>query len=178
MHKKVITIVFLLVAATASATFSYLPEYLSAKMNKHLRKIFKTEVVSTELPIADSLDLNHQLFELTDIDSNNLGYSIITKALGCNIGGCDNPNKKSNSFEQFYFMTAFNAEKQIEKVRVLEYTSDHGYQIANKSWLKQFENKQNFEVGKNIDAISGATISVNSITKAVNKQVTILSQLK
>lgn len=142
-------------------------------MQKHVGKIFKTELACNEIEIADSLAINHQIFKLKQQDSI-VGYSIISRALGCQIGGCDKPSTDSIAFEQFYFMTAFDADKNIKKVRVLEYTSDHGYQIANKGWLKQFENGENFEVGKNIDAISGATISVNSITKEVNNQILIL----
>jgi Na+-translocating ferredoxin:NAD+ oxidoreductase RnfG subunit len=59
---------------------------------------------------------------------------------------------------------------------VLEYTSDHGYQIANKGWLKQFEKGTSFSVGENIDAISGATISVKSITAGVNEQLRIIQK--
>ena len=142
-------------------------------MQKHIGKIFKTELTCSEIEIADSLAINHQIFKLQQQDSI-IGYSIISRALGCQIGGCDKPSTDSIAFEQFYFMTAFDAAKKIKKVRILEYTSDHGYQIANKGWLKQFENGERFEVGKNIDAISGATISVKSITKEVNNQLRIL----
>ena len=143
-------------------------------MQKHLGKIFGTTVQITEVELADSIAINHQIFKLKANDSL-VGYSIISRALGCQIGGCDKPSNDSIAFEQFYFMTAFDAHKNIKKVRVLEYTSDHGYQIANKGWLKQFEKNQNFEVGKNIDGISGATISVKSITKEVNHQITLLT---
>lgn len=158
---------------TLAASYSYLPSYLSHKMSKQLNKLFDKDVLVRELSINDTLTLNHQLYEVYSADTL-AGYSIITRALGCKIGGCDKPSKDSISFEQFYFFTAFDKDKNIKKVRVLEYTSDHGYQIANKGWLKQFEKGKSFSVGENIDAISGATISVKSITKAVNEQIGIL----
>ena len=74
-------------------------------------------------------------------------------------------------------MTAFNRQKEIQQVRVLEYTANHGYEIASKSWLKQFVKNEKFEVGKNVDGISGATISVNSITKNVNAQQSIIETI-
>ena len=160
---------------TLAASYSYLPSYLSHKMSRQLNKLFDQEVLIRELSMNDTLALNHHLYEVYNADTL-AGYSIITRALGCKIGGCDKPSKDSISFEQFYFFTAFDKDKNIKKVRVLEYTSDHGYQIANKGWLKQFEKGTSFSVGENIDAISGATISVKSITAGVNEQLRIIQK--
>ncbi len=155
--------------------YSYLPDYLSKKMHRHLTKVFSKDVAVEEIPIIDTATINHQLFRITKSDSL-VGYSMISRANGCKIGGCDKPSSDSLSFEQFFFMTAFDTNRKIKKVRVLEYTANHGYQIANKGWLKQFEKGESFEVGKNIDGISGATISVKSITQGVNNQIKILQE--
>ena len=177
MRKRVFNILIILsLASTSVATFSYLPDYLTKKMNRQLAKIFGKELNVKEVSIADSLAIDHQIFEVYTADTVS-GYSIITRALGCRIGGCDKPSKDTIAFEQFFFLTAFDKQKNIKKVRVLEYSSDHGYQIANKGWLKQFENGEKFAVGKNIDGISGATISVHSITKGVNSQKCIINSL-
>ena len=162
--------------STALATNSYLPDYLTKKMSRQLNKVFGKNTVYKEVPVDDSVAINHQVFEIIDSDSL-AGYSVITRALGCKIGGCDKPSKDSLVFEQFFFVTAFDKNENIRKVRVLEYPSDHGYQIANKGWLKQFEKGKTFAVGENIDAITGATISVKSITNAVNEQVKIVAQV-
>ena len=174
MKKRYSSIALLILVATSTvATYSYLPDYLTKKMSRQLTKIFGKEMKYQEVAIGDSLAINHQIFEVKTNDTLS-GYSMITRALGCQTGGCDKPNKDTISFEEFFFLTAFDKQKNIKKVRVLEYTSDHGYQIANKGWLKQFERDSTFEVGRNIDGISGATISVKSITKAVNEQISIL----
>jgi hypothetical protein len=174
MKRRYSSIALLLLVVTSSvATYSYLPDYLTKKMSRQLTKIFGKEMQYQEVDIVDSLAINHQIFEVKTNDTIS-GYSMITRSLGCKIGGCDKPNKDTISFEEFFFLTAFDKQKNIKKVRVLEYTSDHGYQIANKGWLKQFERDSTFEVGRNIDGISGATISVKSITKAVNEQIGIL----
>ncbi len=174
MIKKAIYI-FLVSAISVSAigAYSYLPDYLTKKMDRHLKKVFGDELIHREAMLPDSLNINHQLFEISNEDSI-VGYSIISRALGCRLGGCDKPSNDSIGFEQFFYMTAFDAQKQVKKVRVLEYTSDHGYQVASKGWLRQFEGKDTFEIGKNIDGISGATISAKSITSGVNQQVKII----
>ena len=55
---------------------------------------------------------------------------------------------------------------QFLKVEILNYRESHGFEICNKRWLKQFiRNNSNseFEFNSKVDAISGATISVNSL---------------
>lgn len=158
--------------------FSLVPEYLSRKMEKQVQKTFGKEVVCRAIELPDSLAVDHKLFEISGSDST-YGYTLISRALGCKTGGCDKPNESTEdvtSFEQFFYMTAFNNGCCVKRVRVLEYSSNHGYQIANRGWLKQFEKDTSYTVGENIDGISGATISVNSITKGVNKQVKIIRE--
>ncbi len=158
-------------------TFTFFPPYLISKMERHIHKYFGNDVAYSEVVVSDSFSINHQLFVLKNSDTLS-GYSMITRALGCKLGGCDKPSTDTISFEQFYFVTLFDSQKNIKKVRILEYTSDHGYQIANKGWLKQFEGGKKFEVGANIDGISGATISVKSVTQGVNEQIAAIAKLK
>ncbi|PCJ63892.1 MAG: hypothetical protein COA58_14775 [Bacteroidetes bacterium] len=177
MNRLTTSIIALIIVATSAvATYSYLPDYLSKKMNRHLVKIYGRDLTYKEISLNDSLTLNHQAFRILKDDTLS-GFSIITRALGCQIGGCDKPAKDTTSFEQFFFVTAFDKHKNIKRVRILEYTSNHGYQIASRGWLKQFEKGKSFQVGKNIDVISGATISVNSITQNVNEQLAIIHSM-
>lgn len=175
MVKRVLFILAIVtgVYTSISATYSFLPDYLSGKMNKQLRKIYSKNIISQELPLIDTVIINHQLFKVQENDSF-VGYSMISRAMGCKVGGCDKPKKEDAIFEEFYFMTAFDTQRKVKKVRVLEYTSNHGYQIANRGWLKQFEGQDSVGLGYNIDGISGATISVKSIINSVNNQIHLL----
>jgi len=176
IKRSAIIISLLLIAIGSLATYSFLPDYLTKKMSRHLSKVFGKQVVYEEMEISDTLCIDHQLFRVSSDDTLS-GYSLISKALGCKLGGCDKPRTDTIAFEEFYFMTAFDKSRKIKKVRVLEYTSEHGYQIANKGWLRQFEKDTFFTVGENIDGISGATISVKSITKGVNDQTKLLESV-
>ena len=74
--------------------------------------------------------------------------------------------------DTFVYMVVFNVNGVIEKVSVLLYKENYGGEIASKRFLRQFEGKSNGEnmrFNKDIDGISGATLSVQSITYAVNK---------
>ena len=57
----------------------------------------------------------------------------------------------------------YDDQLNILQVKVLLYREDYGYEIKSKRWLKQFSTR---DVRK-VQAISGATISVNSLKKAV-----------
>ena len=69
----------------------------------------------------------------------------------------------------------------VSKVKILIYREDHGAEVGSKRWLNQFrgrEKGENLAYQKDIAAISGATISVNSLTDAVNDILTYLTSLK
>ncbi|MCL6267821.1 FMN-binding protein [Flagellimonas myxillae] len=87
----------------------------------------------------------------------NLGYAYLGKA----------PSMK----DVFDYVVLFNPNLSIKKAKVLIYRENHGRQIGSQRWLKQFIGKttdSTLEYGPDIDAISGATISAKSMTKAVN----------
>ena len=63
--------------------------------------------------MPDSLNVNHSLFTISQADTVS-GYAIISRALGCQIGGCETPTPSKQAFEQFYFVTAFDKNKNIK----------------------------------------------------------------
>ncbi len=79
-------------------------------------------------------------------------------------------------YEMFDYLIVVNPEFAIEKISVLKYRSEHGGEIASKRWLKQFENYSSGELRykKEISALSGATISANSIVADIPKVLKIL----
>ena len=76
------------------------------------------------------------------------------------------------------FLTIFDYTGSIEQVDIIRYREPFGGAVASRNWLDQFIGKNSvddFKIGKNIDSITGATISVGSVTKGI-KKLTILSQ--
>ena len=65
----------------------------------------------------------------------------------------------------FEFMVVYDPLLHIQKVQVLIYREDYGYEIKSKRWLQQFAKRK----VDSVQAISGATISVNSLKKAVDR---------
>jgi Na+-translocating ferredoxin:NAD+ oxidoreductase RnfG subunit len=100
-------------------------------------------------------------------DSNLLGYLYLGEA----------PSMK----RRFDYIVMFNIDFTIKKSKVLIYREEHGKQIGSQRWLKQFiglSAADNPIYGEDIDAISGATISASSMTKAVANVLSSIQILK
>ena len=77
------------------------------------------------------------------------------------------------------FIVIMNINGTIKNSSIIKYREAYGGEIKNKRWLKQFIGKKNdstYEIGQEIDSITGATISVNSISKGIRK-IAILYEL-
>ena len=79
------------------------------------------------------------------------------------------------------FMVILNKEGTIKNTTIIKYREPYGGEVSNNRWLEQFNEKNeksNYDVGKTIDGITGATISVNSLSKGIKKIVLLYSQVK
>ncbi|MCF8233892.1 MAG: FMN-binding protein [Bacteroidales bacterium] len=132
-----------------------------------------------------SLHLNGRFFELLNAEpkKQSLGYLYVGRVYSCRAGGCSlssKPNEAENTHEYFDYFILFNKECQIKLVKVFNYQATHGYEIGANGWLKQFighSPMEKLEVGKQIDAISGATISAYGITNDVQEKSLLLMKI-
>lgn len=72
----------------------------------------------------------------------------------------------------FDYVVLFEPDMHIKKTKILIYREDYGRQVGSQRWLKQFIGRKAGEslgYGKDIDGISGATISAKSMTLAVGQ---------
>lgn len=70
------------------------------------------------------------------------------------------------------FIVIFNRTNTVTGCSVIKYRENHGREVTGRSWLDQFRGKNSnapMQVGNDIDAISGATISANSVANGVRK---------
>ena len=94
-----------------------------------------------------------------------LGYAILDNVLGKSL--------------PITFLVIFHPDGTILSSSVVKYRESIGGEISNWRWNQQFEGRNHestFSLGKDIDGISGATISVNAMTKGIQK-LTILFEL-
>ncbi len=112
-----------------------------------------------------SLDEDH-LFQITAGD-RLMGYAYLGEA----------PSMKN----VFDYVVLLNPDLSIRKSKVLIYREDYGRQIGSQRWLRQFigiKPGDPIRYGEEVDAISGATISAKSMTKAVKEVMESLAILK
>ncbi len=159
--KKIIFILFL------GAIFSgfTVSKKIEKLISKQIKSVFKIENYTKE-PIFVSNEINNTLpIQITEnnffkISNANqlLGYYYFGKAFG-----------KADYFD---FIVIFDKNLTVSKIKILVYREDRGGEIGSKRWLRQFIGKSKGEFlkyQKDIAAISGATISVKSMTTEVNK---------
>jgi len=154
------------------------PRIVEKRVAKRLDKFFeKEEYIKTPYHIPDSLaeKSNSYYYLVKSKQGNKVVIMVITIANGCRVGGCDVEHKEDEEFEQFYLYSLFTLTGELIDIKILDYQGEYGYEVTSKWWLRQFKKNwsQHFEYGKNIDAISGATISVKSMIR----EMTMLQEI-
>lgn len=172
MLKKLLSILIILVFCMG---FS-IPEKIITKADKVIVKFYQIpgfdkelilleESINAETPSEFS---NENFFKILS-NEEVLGYGYIGKA----------PAKTTD----FDFLVLFDEDFIITKSKVLVYREEYGGEIGSKRWLKQFvgtaASGKKLEYNEDIIPISGATISVQSMTRAINdllKSIALLHQ--
>tara|TARA_B100000029_G_scaffold227151_1_gene224971 strand:- start:131 stop:703 length:573 start_codon:yes stop_codon:yes gene_type:complete len=100
---------------------------------------------------------NIYLWTISD-DEKNIGYAMLDNVIGKSM--------------PITFMAIFSTDGDIIKTGIIKYREPYGGEIRSDNWNRKFiekNKKSNFIVGESIDAITGATISVNSVTRGIHK---------
>jgi Na+-translocating ferredoxin:NAD+ oxidoreductase RnfG subunit len=135
-------------------------KYILKETKKAISSTFKIERFLLEqeniLLTSSAFLTEHSIFKI-NTETDSIGYAIVATA-----------PSKTDSFE---YLLLLDSSLSLKKVKVLIYREDYGGEISSKRWLSQFlksDNDDNYVYGDNISAISGATISVKSITASIN----------
>ena len=150
-----------------------LPKNIQKKVDKEIKSTYEIDQfllepisISEELNLKLPTKINRTLFKILNGD-NLLGYAFVGKAFG-----------KADDFE---FLVLFDKNLVITKTKVLIYREDYGGEIGSKRWLQQFIGKSkedNLVYEQDIIGISGATISANAMTVAVNNLLKSINVLQ
>ncbi len=122
---------------------------------------------------------NFSLFSIQH-NNNTVGKAYIKRVISCRAGGCESKIDLENDASEFfdYYAILSNAYSVME-IKVYNYEATHGEEVCSKAWLKQFRGyngDKKLRYGKEIDAISGATISGIALTEDIEKTVKLLKQ--
>ncbi len=100
-----------------------------------------------------------QIFEFTENGTNRFaGWACLSEGMG--------------RYDTFDYLVVYDHTKTIVLVEIYTYRSSHGYQITSKKWLNKFKGlkaSDKIEIGEDVDAISGATLSSFGLVKSLNQ---------
>jgi len=151
-------------------------------LKKEIQKISGVDAPAlTEITFPEGNSTLGKFFSISDL--NNLKkYIYVGRVNSCRPGGCSNPalTMGFETPEYFDYMVVFDTNLSVQQVKVYNYQATHGQEVTNKGWLKQFQGydgSRSLTVGKSIDAISGATVSVLGITNDIQEKTKLIRQL-
>ena len=79
------------------------------------------------------------------------------------------------------FLVIFDESGKIIRADIVKYREPYGGAVQNENWTSQFKKKESnsgFTVGDDIDGITGATISVKSVTNGIYKLSLLYKEIK
>ena len=120
------------------------------------------------------------IFNSSTYTINNISDNFYTISESERIIGYFTVQSEFSKYKKFDYLIIYNNFAEILKVEILNYRESHGFEICNKRWLKQFignNSDSEFEFNSKVDAISGATISVNSLKTSIFKQTQTLKRI-
>ena len=91
-------------------------------------------------------------------DGKNIGYVLLDNSIGKSM--------------PITYLAIFDSDQQIIHSSIIKYREGYGGEVAGKKWLAQFNGMRRdslYSFSKDIAGISGATISVRSVTKGFSK---------
>lgn len=130
---------------------------------KAIQKLFGENLVMAQMGSATDLARESEYFQagdclymLTELDVIR-GYLLSTRAKG--------------RFEYFDYSVLFSSDGIVLQVLVTVYRSTYGAAISQKNWLSQFAGYMGgpLELGQDIDAVSGGTLSASSLVKDIQR---------
>lgn len=161
---------------TALSVFS-LPLTLTEKaINTELKKCFTgNKYTLNELAIPTNYSVSGKFYEVKSPIEGKIKYVYAGR-----VNTTRGNNRPAADAEFFDYIILYNAAQVVQKVKVYNLQTSHGEGVSAAGWLKQFvgySSQKQLTVGKEIDAISGATISVNKITFDVQSKTSILAKI-
>jgi len=124
-----------------------------------------------------STDLQGKYFSLRyDKGKSPIKFIYVGRINSCRVGGCSSSKDAMQSREHEYFdyFILTDSVPTVVQVKVYNYMATHGQEVTAKGWLKQFvgyDGGRDLQVGKDVDGISGATISVYGITLDIQQKI-------
>ncbi|KAF0129114.1 MAG: FMN-binding domain-containing protein [Bacteroidetes bacterium] len=185
MDRTIILLITFVISTTylvAQDSMNYYPRMLQKELETAAGTNFTIEELSIPPDIAKQIYLGKYFSVHTNSQSTGRAYLFVGRVTTCRAGGCSiNDNQLSAKESEFFdYYILYDSTCTIQKVKIFNYQATHGQEVTAKSWLRQFQGyrgESNLIVGKNVDAISGATISVEATAIDIEHKTSLLKLL-
>lgn len=138
------------------------------------------EALSVSMQTTETGEMPGSFFKIHETgETNHTGYLYVGRVNTCRSGGCSSSGTSlSPDHEYFDYFMVFDELGQVRGVKIFNYQATKGHEITSKGWLKQFQGYTGgmLSVGKEVDGITGATISVFAITGDIRLRTTMLRE--
>lgn len=159
-------------------------ESLPSKMLKEIRKSTRQDIAgANEIVVSENRqDMSEGTFyAISFVSGIGQHYAYVGRVNTCRAGGCSLGSTANDVliFEHFEYFILFDATGRVILTGIHNYQASHGQEISSRGWLRQFRGHQAgraLEVGKQVDAIAGATISVYAITDDIAYRTNMLGK--
>ncbi len=178
--------ILLAFSALVWVSASYLIQDINYRPRLLLKVLKKYDVPGFEalqpLPVPHYGPTPGKYFEIRTPESE-VRYVYVGRVNSCRTGGCNEPDKPIDpgqlESEFFDYFLLFDETVHVRAIRVYNYEASYGYEITAPGWLRQFlgyDGTRELIVGKDVDAITGATVSVYAITADVETRTRQLQE--
>ena len=169
---KMIFIIIIWVLFTCTPNFAQEACSISKKENKEVIKLFGDKQPVEPILLSHERESFSELIREGDCifgllqDGKVVGYLLSTQAKG--------------RFDYFDYSVLYSEDLTVLGLLVTVYRSTHGAGICQKKWLHQFVgyNGGKLTVGREIDAISGATFSTSSMVDDIQRCQQLMVRVK
>ena len=158
-------------------------DFYPPSLKKELQKTDSTTTKLNELILSDNARSQVPMGNYFTVANTDSQFVYIGRVNACRAGGCEDPSIADafgETFEYFDYYILFDSSYTVMDVKVYNYQATHGQEISSKNWLKQFrhyDGSKKLVTGKNIDGISGATISVEAIVYDIEHKTNLLREV-
>jgi Na+-translocating ferredoxin:NAD+ oxidoreductase RnfG subunit len=165
-------LIFILYLLTGFSLLNSQDPILTKKEKKEASRIFSGELELEHVDLGDhNLSLDSLLKEGDRVfkflrEAELAGYMLRSSAKG--------------RYEKFDYIIFYTPDLAVLGVKVTAYRSTHGAAICQTKWLGQFQGYEGGELvlGRDIDAISGASISARSMVEDIQRCFLLMSRLE
>ena len=142
------------------------------KISKAINKIWRTgkfEIIKQGNKNCDGIGSWYKIVS----DERELGLVYNGRVNSCRSGGCSiDPKDEAITYEYFDYLLFTDNSGKVLWVKIYNYQATQGYEVMSRGWLNQFKGlspDMSLEFGRDIEAISGATVSAIAVTTDIQQ---------